>query len=234
MNRIKPQLKLVLLISLLFILASCTKYQDHNYQTRTCDNGYAYFDGKCCLDSNGDNLCDSDNFKEADIRELNVVHQETVQTKPQTTPTASSGNNGEIEGTYDLSNFFDIFDEEVPVVIGEEGNAYEIKILNNFMSELVTKNKIPPGSFRALIDTDDEYESIKNKPHLLFGTGCNNIRVKELIGDCTSLPDIKEDEGMMIAFNDVYLIVANNGNGLKAITNYLVNNGPEGKKIVKG
>jgi len=232
---VKLQTKLFLfafLLLILLIVSSCTKYQDHNYQTKTCDTGYTYFDNKCCLDSNGDGLCDSDNFKEADVRELNIVQQETVQQISQTI--SNNINDDEIEGTKDLSDFFDIFNKEVPIVIGEKGHSYEIKILNNFMSSLVAKNKIPIGSFRALIDTDKEYEQIKNQNHILFGTGCNNIYVKEIIGDCTSLPDIDEDEGMLIAYDNIYMIIANNDIGLEAITNYLVNNNPKGNKIIKG
>ncbi len=228
--RIKHSINFVLfalLISLLLILASCSKYQDHNYQTKTCDNGYVYFDNKCCPDSNTDGLCDSDEFKQADARETNIVPQSSQTNKP-----SSDSNSEGIQGSGDLSNFFDIFEDEIPIVIGEAGNAYEIRILNNFMSNLVAKDKIPPGKFRALIDTDKEYAQIKNQNHILFGTGCNNIRVKELIGDCTTLPNIKENEGMITVYNNVYLIIANNEKGLKAITGYIANNRLSGSKLV--
>ena len=221
------RIKFVLLISLLLILASCNKYQDHNYQTKTCDNGYVYFDNKCCPDSNNDGLCDSDDFERADVRETIIVPKQTIQTNNQ----QNSNNNG-IESSGNLNNFFDIFEDEVPVVIGEKGHSYEIQILNNFMSDLVAKDKIPPGSFRALIDTDKEYAQIKNENHILFGTGCNNIHVEKLLGECTTLPNIEEDEGMIIVYDNVYLIIANNEKGLKAITNYIANNRLSGSKLV--
>ena len=100
------------------------------------------------------------------------------------------------------------------------------------MSDLVSRNKIPPGSFRALIDTDEEYDQIKNQPHILFGTGCNNIHVVKLIGECTSIPDIDEDKGMIIRFDNKYLIIANNDDGLRAITDYIAKNSLNGNKIV--
>lgn len=225
--RINHTANIVLLLLLLLILASCNNYQDHNYQTKTCENGYVYFDNKCCPDSNNDGLCDSDDFEDADVRE--IVQPNIVQ-KPQTTQTNQQDDDFETSG--DLSKFFRIFDDEVPVVIGEKGHSYEIQILNNFMSDLVAKDKIPPGSFRALIDTDDEYAQIKNQPHILFGTGCNNIHVKKLLGECTSLPNIKENEGMMIVYDNVYLIIANNEKGLKAIADYISKNKLSGNRIV--
>ena len=223
--RIKQFLNYALFLSLILILASCSQYQDHNYQTKTCDDDYVYFDNKCCPDSNNDGLCDSDDFEEAEVREV-LINQ------PKTTQTNIEKNDDEIETSGNLYNFFDIFEDEVPVVIGEKGHSYEIQILNNFMSDLVAKNKIPPGSFRALIDTDDEYNQVKNENHILFGTGCNNIHVKKLLGECTTLPNIEEDEGMVLVKDNVYLIIANNEKGLKAITEYIADNKLSGSKLV--
>ena len=223
---------------LLLLLVSC-KASSRDYVNKVCDKDYVFFDGNCCLDEKEDGLCDSDRMKDAQIQEIspvefdkpNIQQKQTTSTdisKDTSTDTSKKTSSNLFDSTGDLRDFFDIFDDtNVPVVIGERGKAYEIQIVNNFMSELVAKGKIPPGAFNAILDTDKEYAQIKNKDHILFGTGCNNEAIIDILqtGECDTLPKMSENQGLFAIFDDgnlrTFVITANNDIGLKKITDYI-------------
>ncbi len=221
---------LVFPIILLLLMSACSNNPiPPSDEELGCEEGYAVFGNGCCEDRNNDKLCDPDG---------NINKRDSVDFGAENSDDGLNADllDSEEEDTSDdsavsLSRFPRDFNRgEKLIIAGSEGSAFEIKVVNNFLSAMVQKRIVEPDRVNVKLDIDD-FDSSKN--HILFGSPCNNAEIVKLVDDCSSL--VPSGKGLLKMFEKdgvkILVIAGEDEDALDRATERLLN-GMSGEEVV--